>query len=331
LYLDEFMTRVAKDPLPPVVLFTGDAEDIKAEGLSRLKASFRKLHPDGQVRFYDGNPTEMVAALADAGTPSLFRESKMLVFLNAQKALTGEPAQALAEYLDDPVEGHHLVLLTTGGRKDSKAGAALKRAGWTIECSALAPWKAAEWVTQRAAERGLRIGRETAQELLAQTGIDVTRVRQALDILEAAVSPRKSIDSRDLASVPLPGSEPEIYELMDAVGKRNAPLALSLLGKAEGEERGAASVLYQRCRELFVVALAKARGMSQPTAAQELGLHPFRLKNLWEQASNYRPEELKGMVRELVELQAATVTGRLGKNGQTQALEAWLLKRLSKR
>jgi DNA polymerase III delta subunit len=125
----------------------------------------------------------------------------------------------------------------------------------------------------------------------------------------------------------LPGSEQGTYEIMDAVGKRNGPEALRLLAEDGGDERGAAPLLYQRIRELLKVALIKSRGLSQPLAATELKLHPFRLKNLWEQASRFNVAELRCMLRELIELQAATVTGRLGKTGQTASMETWVLKR----
>ncbi len=324
------MARVGKkEALPPLVIFTGEADDIKAEGLSRLKQAFRSRYPTGQLRFIDGGPQDLLGALEEAQTPSLFHEPKLIVFLNAQKALNADSAPALVAYLRSPVEEHFLVLLGGGGRKDAKTSAALKQNAWSVECSPLAPWKAVDWVSARFTERGLRIGRDTAQELLDRTGCDVTCIRQALDTLETVVRPRTYVETSDLRTAPLPSSEQGAYELMDAVGKRNGLESLRLLRENEGEDRGAAPLLYQRVRELLKVALLKSRGLSQPLAATELGLNPYRLKSLWEQAARFNAGELRGMLRELIELQAATVTGRLGKTGQTGAMEAWVLKRIT--
>jgi DNA polymerase III delta subunit len=331
LYLDEFITRLGKETLPSAVLFSGEAEDIKVEALGRMKKSFRAKNPGGRLQYIDGGPSDFLAALDEARTASLFRETKLLVCLNAQKILQDATAtESLGEYLLSPSEDHVLAMLSTGGRKNAKTNTALKRNAWTVECSPLAPWKALDWVLAEATAQGLRIPRDAAQALLDKTGCDVTRIRQAFEILEPFIRPRNSISLSDLTSVPLPGAEPEIFELLDAVGKRKADKALALLSLG-GDERGGVVLLYGRVRELLAISGAKAKGLSQPAVAEELGLHPFRLKNLWEQASLFKVDELKVMLKELVEMQSAVLSGRLGKAGQTPALEAWILRRAGKR
>jgi DNA polymerase III delta subunit len=325
LYLDEFITRLGKETLPFAILFSGDAEDIKVEALGRLKKTFHTQKPGGRIQYIDGGPADFLSALDDARTASLFSETKLLVCLNAQKILQDTTAtEALGDYLLSPSEDYVLALLTSGGRKNAKTTAALKRNAWTVECSPLAPWKALDWVMAEASSQGLRIPRDAAQ-------CDVTRIRQAFEILEPFVRPRTSITIADLSSVPLPGAEPEIFELLDAVGKRKADRALALLSLSGANEGGGIPLLYGRVRELLAIAGAKAKGLTQPAVAEELGLHPFRLKNLWEQASLFQVSELKVMLRELVEIQASIISGKLGKSGQTPALEAWILRRAGSR
>lgn len=328
MYLDEFITRLSKETLPSAVLLSGDAEDIKVEALGRLKKSFHAKKAGGRLQYIDGVPGDFLAALDDARTASLFRETKLLVCLNAQKILQDETAtEALGDYLLSPSEDYVLALLTKGGRKNAKTTAALKHNAWTVECTPLAPWKSLDWVMAEASAQGLRIPRDVAQCLIEKTGCDVIRIRQAFEILKPFLHPRTSVTIADLSSVPLPGAEPEIFELLDAVGKRKADRALVLLSLGGGDEQGGAAILYNRVRELLAIAGAKAKGLTQPAVAQELGLNPFRLKNLWEQASLFQVNELKVMLRELAEMQAAIISGKLGKSGKIPALEAWILRR----
>jgi len=331
LYLEEFQTKLAKEPLPPVVLLSGEAEDTKVEALSGLKKSFLAKNPGSRIQYIDGGSDEFLAALDDARTASLFHETKLRICLNAQKILQDATAvEALGDYLLAPSEDDVLVLLTAGGRKNPKAGAALKRNAWTVEYTPLAPWKTLEWVLGEARSQGLSVGRDVAQALLDKTGNDMIRIRQAFTILGTFIRPRTSISINDLSSVPLPGAEPEIYEFLDAVGRRKADRALTLLSLS-GDDRGGVMLLYGRVRELLAIADARARGVKQPDVAVELGLNAFRFKNLWEQAILFKVDELKVMLKELVEIQSAVITGRLGKTGYTRALEAWILRRAGRR
>ena len=91
-------------------------------------------------------------------------------------------------------------------------------------------------------------------------------------------------------------------------------------------DAGTTLMLYGRVRELLLVGLGRGKGWSQTDAAEKLGLHPFRLKSLWEQAGQYTPGELKGAMRDLIHLQAGVVTGRLGKALPKVFLETWVLK-----
>ncbi len=317
--------------MPPVVLLSGDAEDSKVEALNAIKRTFLAKNPGSRVQYIDGDPASFMAALDDARTASLFRETKLLICLNIQKSLQNETsADALADYLIAPSEDHVLTLISPGGRKNPKASAALKHNTWSVECSGLAPWKALDWALGEARAQGLVMGRDVAQALLDKTGNDMIRVRQALTILQTFIQPRTQLTVADLSSVPLPGAEPEVYEILDVLGKRRADRALELLALSDAGEGGAIPLLYGRVRELLAIADARARGVKQPDVAKELGLSPFRFKNLWEQATLFRVEELRAMLRELVEMQSSILAGRLGKTGRLAALETWVLRRAGK-
>ena len=129
MYIQDFLVKLEKkEAFPPLIVFAGEAEDIKAEGLARLKQCFRTRYPSGRLHFVDGGAEDLISALDDARTPSLFHEPKLIVFLNAQKALNADTAPSLASYLESPVEDHILVFL----RKDSKSAAVLKKSGWSV-------------------------------------------------------------------------------------------------------------------------------------------------------------------------------------------------------
>ena len=71
---------------------------------------------------------------------------------------------------------------------------------------------------------------------------------------------------------------------------------------------------------------AGRRGYSQAALGEKLGVHPFRVKVLWEQAGQFSSEELRGALMDLIHLQAGVVTGRLGKRVPAVWMEWWILK-----
>jgi DNA polymerase-3 subunit delta len=125
----------------------------------------------------------------------------------------------------------------------------------------------------------------------------------------------------------VPGMESGIFSFLDAVSTRQTDKALKLMGELEdGVGTKTTLALYGRVRELLLVSAVKASGLGQDEAAKRMGIHPFRVKNLWGQSSQFKPDELKEAMKDLIHLQAGLVTGRVGKDASKVQLEWWVLK-----
>ncbi len=329
MYFDDFLGRL-KGGLPALVLLFGDSDGVIAEGARVLKEQFRRQSPDGTLQTYDGGSDKLGEVLAAAQTASLFSGAQMLLVERAEKILGGHSDAALGQlkdYFQNPNPTSHLVFLAPGLRKTVKAVAAAERMGWAVQCSDMPEWKLAGWLKQQAQARGLALPEEAAQLLVQKTGPDIAYLQRALDQLSLYAYPQKAASVEMVRELPVPGVESEIFPLLDAVGLRQAEKALGLMARlGEGVDTGTVMLLYGRMRELLAVTLGRSKGMSQADAAQKLGLHPFRLKALWEQSDKFSTEELKGALQDLIRLQAGVVTGRLGKAVPAVYLEMWILK-----
>jgi DNA polymerase III delta subunit len=178
-----------------------------------------------------------------------------------------------------------------------------------------------------AQDKGLSLNEECAQTLIQKIGNDPAYLKGALDQLGTFVHPRKTVSPLEVRELPAPGLESEIFPFLDAVGMRQGAKALSMMGQlAEGVDTGTLMMLYGRVRELLLITLGRAKGWTQPQAAESLGIHPFRLKSLWEQSAQFTVVELKKALADLIHWQAGVVTGRLGKKIPAILLEAWVLK-----
>ena len=329
MYFDEFSNRL-KGNLPGVALFFGDSESVISEGNRAIQEKFKKTSPGGTLQTFNAAETPLGEVLAAAQTASLFASEQLLVVQNAEKALGGrsdEALERLRDYFSNPNPSSHLVFLAAGMRKTAKAVTAVERMGWAVQCSDMPDWKLSGFLKQQAQGLGVGLPEEAAQILVEKIGPDIAYLKQALRQLADYVYPLKSISAETVREWPVPGVESEVFPLLDAVGSRQAEKALELMGKLEdGVDTGTIMLLYGRIRELLMVAAGRTRGLTQSTAAEKLGLHPFRLKNLWEQSSQFTVAELKSALADLIHLQAGVVTGRLSKGVPAAVLELWVLK-----
>lgn len=329
MYFDDFLNRLKND-LPGFVLLFGDSDGVISEGARVLKEKFRQKMPGGTLQTFDGNSDSLGDLLTAAQTVSLFSNSQLLVMQHGEKILGGHSEGALEllkDYFKNPNPSTHLVFLAPGLRKTTKAVTAAERMGWSVQCSDIPDWKLSGWLKQQAQGRGLTLPEEAGQILVQKIGPDIAYLQRALEQLADYAYPQKAITVEMVKELPVPGVESEIFPFLDAFGMRQAEKALGMMNRLQdGVDTGTVMLLYGRIRELLMIALGKAKGLTQSNAAEKLGLHPFRLKTLWEQSSQFTVEELKSAMLDLIHLQAGVVTGRLSRGVPAVYLELWVLK-----
>jgi DNA polymerase-3 subunit delta len=330
MYFDDFLGRLQKGTLPGLLLLFGDSDGVISEGFQAVREKFRRDSPEGTLQIFEGPDSNLGEFLSAAQTSSLFASAQLLVLKHAEKILGGHSEAALERlknYFANPNPASTLVFLAPGMRKTAKAVSAMERMGWSVQCSDIPEWKMAGWLKQQAQAVGLGLPEEAAQLLVQKVGNDIAYLKRALEQLSIYAYPQKSATLEMVKELPVPGIESEIFQFLDAVGLRQTEKALQLLNRlADGADTGTVMMLYGRMRELLLVSLGRAKGWAQAEAGEKLGLHPFRLKSLWDQAAQYPVEDLKGALRDLIHLQAGVVTGRLGKAVPPVFLECWLLK-----
>jgi DNA polymerase-3 subunit delta len=170
-------------------------------------------------------------------------------------------------------------------------------------------------VRGRAQARGARLGAAEARHLVAQVGADPDLLENELAKL-AAYTLGRPVTSDDIDEVCSPTLDARIYELTDAVGRRNAPAAFRVLeglyasgGKSSGEV--ARSTLYSLVRYVGQLSSAMDLPHEMPAAevAATLGIKPFTAQKLLEQRARFERRTLERALAALADAQAAMVGG----------------------
>lgn len=168
----------------------------------------------------------------------------------------------------------------------------------------------ADWIVNHAEVKGGRIEFSGANDLAMFVGADL----QALDNeLEKLLTFRagETIRREDVRALVAPAQEASIFELTDAMGKRDSPAALKLLHDQldhNAQPLYLLSMIMRQFRLMLQVRDLAARGLNLDETRSKLGLHPFVARKVSEQSRNYSMERLESIYRQLLETDIAMKT-----------------------
>jgi DNA polymerase III subunit delta len=248
--------------------------------------------------------------LAALRTPS-FALGTRLVLVTGGHRWQAKERQALLEHIDDPMPDTVLAVEGDTFGKDDVLVKALGglRAGNDQVLSYQLPkrFALAGWLRETAAkEHKLAIGPNEAKRLLALVGEDPERLEREIEKLAAYCRGEPATDEA-IDAVCSPAIETKVFDLFDAVGKRDRSAAFRTLEEvyAHGEE--AQAVFYGLVRHVrnLEKALEAGADVSPSDLARSIGVHPFAAKKLLDQRSSYDHVLIGRALRALAEADAA--------------------------
>jgi DNA polymerase-3 subunit delta len=179
------------------------------------------------------------------------------------------------------------------------------------------PGELANWIRERARERGINLAPDAVRELVTRVGGMVTeadadrRQQGRLAVMELEKlslyrldgAPVTAADVKALVAETVPAST---WALVDAVGMRNAGRALVLAdGVFERQpEPVVITALHRRLRELIEIADRLDRGERARDLPRSMKLNPYRAERLAAQAITWTVDELEAALAGLLELDA---------------------------
>lgn len=192
---------------------------------------------------------------------------------------------------------------------------------WLPEKAYQSEQAAKERAREALRESGLSASEETVQQLVERVGADYRMIVTEVEKLSLYVLGRREVRPDDVAAIVSPAREALVWDLTDAVGKRELPQALrvlrQLLFQREQPVR-LVSALGDRIRELRLYRLALDQGwirrggsgrggtaewanvppeldqaFTQYWGRDPRAMHPFRVLQLVNQAQKYTATELR--------------------------------------
>lgn len=287
-------------------------------GIDQALEAIRRVlfgHPPSRSRsettFY-GNDARAKELLEAARTlPMLAR--RQMITVKAAHEMPQREVERLAPYLDAPADFTCLVFAADTIERKGKFFQALQRHGALVEFRPLADKELPGWVQEQARHAGKELSRQAAAALVELVGGQMDLLKGELDKLLLYAEGQK-IDVRDIQRVAIDSRSFSVFELVDAVGDRNAEMSLRIMGKmldAGGEPLMILGMIARQIRHIWQVKQLRAQGKPTASIQKETGLSPWVVEKLHRNARRFSEKDLLDAIFLLARTDLALKSSRL--------------------
>jgi DNA polymerase-3 subunit delta len=295
---EQALAEATKGELRPVYLVAGEEAYLASAVVHALKAATLKGGVTGlNEDQYQAGEADVDRVLADARTLPMMAKRRFVLVRGLErwepKAGKGEgkpsdkdPLEKLLEYAKAPSSSTVLVLLGAGVDKRRKLYTVARSDGFLVACETLARAELPAWIERRVAERGGKISQSVADLLAELTGPDLAPVADAVERLCLYVGDGNEVTEDSVATCIVRLRTASVWELVAAVGRRDAGAALAALADVyDPQDRGLRllGVLAWSTRQLLRFDSALRNGASPDQAAIRAGAPPFKAREMSQQ------------------------------------------------
>ncbi len=295
---DQALAEATQGELRPVYLVAGDEAYLASAVVAALKTATLKGGVKGlNEDVYQAGEVDVDRVLSDARTLPMMAKRRFVLVRGLErwepkagksegKLTDKDPLEKLLDYAKAPSSSTVLVLMGAGMDKRRKLYTVAKSEGFVVACEALARHELPQWIERRVAERGCRITQSVADLLAELTGPELAPVADAVERLCLYVGDAREITEDSVATCIVRLRSKSVWELVAAVGKRDAGAALVALADVyDPQDRGLRllGVLAWSTRQLLRFDAAMRGGASPEQAAMRAGAPPFKARELSQQ------------------------------------------------
>lgn len=267
-------------------LLMGEETFLVQEALHLLK---EKCVDPGTADFncdvFDASETE-AAHVKDAAEMLPMMSQRRFVAFRGVDSLKDKEWEALFPLIDNPVDSTTFVLTCESLDKRKKAFKKLSEAAVIVELKRPYDNQVADWIEYLAYRQELKVTREAAQLLKQFVGTNLTELNNELMKLKDFLGERTTVEPKDVLQVVSQTRVDRIFDLTDAIGKRDRATALHSLANLleHGQsEVGILAMITRHFRILGQLKEGQKEGLSGNRLSTKAGIPQFLLTQYLEQ------------------------------------------------
>lgn len=219
----------------------------------------------------------------------MFAEKQVVLLKEAQQM---KDIDKLEAYVENPLASTIFVVSYKEKTLDGRTAMAklLKKTAVVFTSKKIYDSKLPEWTTELVASRGYNIAQKALMLLVEHIGNDLGRIANEVDKLLLNLGGEKLITEDDIEKYVGVSKEYNVFELQDALGKKDLSKAITIIRYFEGNPKAAPiqmvlPALYNYFSKAYM--LFALQGKDDKTVAAALGVSPFFIKDYQVIARNY--------------------------------------------
>jgi DNA polymerase-3 subunit delta len=300
----QVLSNIEKGEVSPIYFLHGLEEFGKEDLLNRLKQGL--VDPATQAFNFDtfqGEDLDISEVVTRVASFPMMAPRRLVVIKRIDQ-LSDAEGRTLLPYIEAPAPTTTLLLtaMKVDGRK--KLFSTLKKTSVSVEFKQPYDNQIPDWIRGRVATMGKEMAEEAVHFLQMSVGTRLPDLANELEKLAIHVGDGKAIGLEDVREIVNASRGASIFELADAMGKRNSGPALSLLKQLVDQGENPSRLVAMLTRHIVILRKARwlqALRLPRADIAGQLRVPPFFLSGYLEQASLFSDEDLWNAYDSLLE------------------------------
>lgn len=255
---------------------------------------------------------------------------KQVVLLKEAQQMRTDDLEKIESYFENPLISTIFVISYKDKKLDARKKIVknIKSKGELFTTKKIYDNQLPEWINSIVHNNGLTINPKAIAMLVENIGNDLSRIKNEIEKIIVNLGKRKSINEDDIELYIGVSKEYNVFELQDAIGKKNLSKALKIIQYFEKNPKAAPIQLILPSLYSFfskVYSIFSAPSKNEKEIAIWLGINPYFIKDYLAAVNNY---QLKGIEKILLLLHHYNLKSvGIGNNSSTTS-DANLLKEL---
>ncbi|MBX3022070.1 MAG: DNA polymerase III subunit delta [Bdellovibrionales bacterium] len=296
LDLRKLQQRLEKQAPAPIYLLLGDEAFLVHEAVQLLKhCSVDASTMDFNCDIFDAGETP-ASQVKDAAEMLPMMSARRLVVFRGVDNLKDKDWEILYQLFDNPVDSTTFVLTAESLDKRKKSYKKVADAAVVVELKRPYENQIVDWIDYLAYRAGLKVNREAAQLLKQFVGTNLTELNNEIAKLRDYIGQRKEVEPADVLQVVSQTRVDRIFDLTDAIGRRDKVHALHSLANLLEHGQSEVGVLAMISRHFRILSQLKdgqRGGLSGQRLATQAGIPQFLLNQYLEQIRHWDESKIQ--------------------------------------
>ena len=303
---EELLRKLKDEVVDPLYFIYGNDEFLKNQSLAKIKElALQGGMPDFNFDLFHAGETDISRIMSVLSTLPVMAKRRLVILKDADK-LKSQDQETLLSYFNDPSPTTTLLMVGSDVDKRKTFFSTLLKKGALVEHNHPYEREMPKWIKWIAKKKGFEISDNAARCLVDIVGNDLSSVANEIEKASVYLGDKgKRIDLEDIEAVTIDMRERTVFQLIDALGKKNLKKSLENLKRLLDSGESPLLILNMIVRQLRLIwtglDIMKGGG-GESEVRKRVKLPPFVFKDYLKQIKLFKEEELREAYDSLFDL-----------------------------